>query len=220
MNEIITAITPEAILRTIKRHQILLYQGEVPRYAYILKKGIMKAYSINANGNEQISAFYIANDMFPITWIFNKTSSAIYYYETVTDCEVLTVDKNYLQNTVHAKPELLKAAFEYLLRSYTSTQMRITGLEQSRANEKIMFTLYYLAFRYGKETTPSIFTVELGLTQGTIADMVGLTRETTAVELNKLKKQGVVTYASKSYRINKAKLERLMGEDSFSSAGL
>ncbi len=57
----------------------------------------------------------------------------------------------------------------------------------------------------------------LELTHVVIADLVGLTRETTAIELNKLKKLGIVKYDSKEYVINKKKLEHHMGEDSFGS---
>lgn len=135
----------------------------------------------------------------------------------MTDCELVAFDKATLHELVYGKPRLLVKVFAYSMNNYTSAQMRITALEQSRANEKIMFTLYYLVFRYGVELRPGVFAVRLGLTHAVIAEMVGLTRETTAVELNKLKKAGAVTYNTKEYVIKREVLERLMGEDSFSS---
>ena len=91
----------------------------------------------------------------------------------------------------------------------------IVALEQSRAREKIMFTLYYLLFRYGRPTKSGNYVIELGLTHSIIASLVGLTRETTTTELSKLKRQKVVDYNLHSYVVNKQKLERLLGEDSF-----
>lgn len=217
MEDLQTELEKDGLNRAIKKRTILLYQGEVPRSAYFVRKGIIKEYSINSSGNEQIVSFYVAGDLFPMSWIFDKTSSTLYYYETLTDTEVLAVDKKTLHDTIYSKSRYLMNMFDYMKTSYTSALLRITSLEQSRASEKIMFTLYYLLFRYGHETKPGVYSVRLDLTHVLIADLVGLTRETTAIELNKLKKLGIVKYDSKEYIINRSKLEHFMGEDSFSS---
>lgn len=217
MQDILDSLAASGLPRAIKKRTVLLYQGEVPRSAYFLKKGVIKAYSINSAGNEQIVSFYVAGDLLPMSWIFGPVSSTLYYYEALTDCELVAFDRKVLHDLVYGKPRLLLKVFNYSMNNYTSAQMRITALEQSRANEKIMFTLYYLVFRYGVETKPDVYAVRLGLTHAIIAEMVGLTRETTAVELNKLKKTGAISYNTKEYLINRKTLERLMGEDSFSS---
>ncbi len=217
MQEIIDQLKPHTIARSVRKHTILLYQGEVPRSAYFITSGVMKVYTINSSGNEQIVAFFTVGDVFPATWIFGHTSSTLYYYEAMTDCKVLAVDKETLLKTLEEKPHLQKKMFDYIMTNYTSSLMRITSLEQSRAGEKISFTLYYLVFRYGREIKPGIYSVQMNLTHTVIADMVGIARETTAVEMNKLKKAGVVTYNSKEYIIDRQKLERAMGEDTFNS---
>ena len=78
-----------------------------------------------------------------------------------------------------------------------------------------MFTLYYLLFRYGRPTKSGNYSIELGLTHSIIASLVGLTRETTTTELSKLKRQKVLDYNLHNYTVNKQKLERMLGEDSF-----
>lgn len=217
MQDLLKLVAPDVANKTIKKRKVILYQGEVPRSAYIIHRGIVKAYNINSSGNEQIAAFYVANDLFPLTWIFDKTTSAIHYFEALTDCEVTMIDKEVLKATLAKEPALFKTILEYVMTNYTGALMRITALEQSKASEKVIFTLYYLAHRYGRELESGVFSVNLGLTQTTIADMVGLTRETTASELIKLKKLGVVSYQAKEYIINRKKLERLIGDDSFSA---
>lgn len=217
MQDIIDQLKAHTILRTVRKHSILLYQGEVPRSAYFIRSGVMKVYSINSSGAEQIVAFYTVGDLLPATWIFGNTTSTLYYYEAMTDCTVLAVDKSVLLETLDASPALQKIMFDYIMTNYTSSLLRITSLEQSRAGEKISFTLYYLVFRYGREIKPGIYSVQMNLTHTVIADMVGIARETTAVEMNKLKKAGVVTYNSKEYVIDRKKLEKIMGEDTFDS---
>jgi CRP-like cAMP-binding protein len=215
MDDLITAIRPQAVSRTFKKRSILLYQGEAPRAAYVLLNGVIKAYSLNTAGEEQVVAFYVRGDMLPASWIFDKASSTLYYYEALTDCEVLTMPKQELRDILYGNAELLKQALDYYVTNYTGLMMRVTALEQSRASEKIMFTLYYLLFRYGKETKPGVFLLNLQLTQSIIASLVGLTRETTATELGKLRRQKILNYSAQQYTVDKKALERTLGEDNF-----
>jgi len=216
MDEFIAAIRPHAVHRTFKKRSILIYQGEAPRAGFVILKGVIKAYSLNNAGEEQIAAFHIRGDMLPSAWIFGKASSTLYYYEALTDCEVLAVPKSDLHEVLFGKPEFMKAALDYYVTNYTGLMMRVTALEQSRASEKIMFTLYYLLFRYGKEIRPGVYVLKLQLTQSIIASLVGLTRETTATELGKLRTQKVLNYSAQQYTVNKQALERALGEDNFS----
>jgi CRP/FNR family transcriptional regulator len=215
MRDIISHIKPHATKRTFKKHSILLYQGEAPRMAYVVLSGVVKVYSINAAGEEQIVAFETRDDLLPTPWIFNKSSTTLYYYEALADCEVLALSRDDLQRLIAGSDALRTNLLDYFATNYTGLLMRITALEQSRAREKIMFTLYYLLFRYGRETRGGIFVVDLKLTHSVIASLVGLTRETTTNELSKLKSQKVLRYNAHQYAVDKAKLERLLGEDSF-----
>lgn len=215
MGDILNRIRTTATHRTFKKRSILLYQGEAPRMAYVLKSGVVKLYTINNAGEEQIVAFHARSDIFPSSWIFGKSSTTLYYFEALTDCEVLTMPREELYKALVASPELLNSTLDYFVTNYTGLLMRVTALEQSRAREKIMFTLYYLLFRYGKPTRAGRYVIELGLTHSIIASLVGLTRETTTTELSKLKRQKVLDYNLHNYTINKEKLERMLGEDSF-----
>lgn len=219
MQDLIAAAAPHATKRTLKKRSILLYQGEAPRMAYIMKSGIVKVYSINNAGEEQVAAFHGPGDLFPSPWIFNKTRTTLYYYETVTDSEVYTLQREKIQEIL-AQPQFLTRALDYFVTNYTGLLMRITALEQSRAREKIMFTLYYLLFRYGHQTRNGQYVVELPLTHSAIASLVGLTRETTSGEINKLKREEIIQYKSHTYVVDKQKLERALGEDSFQDVTL
>jgi CRP/FNR family transcriptional regulator, cyclic AMP receptor protein len=214
MKHIVDALTPNATKRAFKKGSILLYQGEAPRMAYIIKSGHVKVYTINNAGEEQIVTFHSANDIFPSPWLFGKTAATQYYYETFSDCEVLTLPRDILLERIHASPHA-PAIIDYLATNYIGMLMRVTALEQSRAREKIMFTLYQLLFRYGTENKPGIFTIDLPLTHSVIASLVGLTRETTTAELNNLKKQKIVSYVKRTYKVHKKNLERALGEDNF-----
>ncbi|HKX73515.1 MAG TPA: Crp/Fnr family transcriptional regulator [Candidatus Saccharimonadales bacterium] len=219
MHEVISAISSQATLRTYKKGSILLYQGEAPRMAYVIKSGDVKVYTINDAGEEQIATFHGAGDVFPTPWLFGNAQTTMYYYETFSNAELLTVPRELLLEHLY-KPEHIRETTDYYVKNYTGMLMRVTALEQARAREKIMFTLYYLLHRYGRQIKVGIYEVDLPLTHSAMASLVGLTRETTTTELNKLKKEKVVSYDRKTMTIDKARLERSLGEDSFKDVSL
>lgn len=220
MDDIAKLLPTQSTRRSVKKRSILIYQGEIPRQAYIVLSGVFKAYRLGNYGEEQIVGFRTKGDMFPETWLFNKTSSALYYYEALEDSEVLTVEKPVLLETIEQHKHLKERVFNYFVDGYTGLLMQITALEQSRAAEKLLLMMYYLMFRYGKETTAGIYRVDLHLTHTTLGSLMGLTRETTTMELGRLKRKNIVTYDSKGYVINRRELERRLGDESFSSLRL
>ena len=220
MEDIAGLLPTQSTKRSVKKRSILIYQGEIPRQAYIVLSGVFKAYRLGNFGEEQVVGFRTVGDMFPETWIFGKTSSAIYYYEALEDSEVLTIEKPVLLNLINTNPEIKDRVFDYVTTGYTGLLMQITALEQSRAAEKLLLMMYYLMFRYGKQTTAGVYKVELRLTHTTLGSLMGLTRETTTMELGRLKRKKVITYDSKSFTIYRTELERRLGDESFSGIHL
>lgn len=215
VEDIAKLLPTQTTKRSVKKRSILIYQGEIPRQAYIVLSGTLKAYRLGNFGEEQIVGFRTPGDMFPETWIFSKTSSALYYYEALDDVEVLTVEKPVLLDLINSRPELKEHVFNYMVSGYTGLLMQINALEQSRAAEKLLLMMYFLMFRYGKERSPGAFHVELKLTHTTLGSLMGLTRETTTMELGKLKRKKIISYDSKSFVIYRQELEKRLGDENF-----
>lgn len=202
--------------RSFKPKTPIIYQGEAPRNGYYITSGFVKAYTLQSSGEEQIVAFFGPGDFFPLPWLFEKTSSSIYYHESLESCQAISVTRQDIKDYVWKDQDIKDALLHKLVEDQAAYLMRITALEQSRAVEKILFTLYYLLYQFGIPTNnPNEHIIETKLTHATIASLVGLTRETTATELNKLKKKEVLNYGKKQYTINKERLEKAIGEDGF-----
>lgn len=102
-----------------------------------------------------------------------------------------------------------------MVNDHTALLMHITALEQSNAFDKIALTLYYLLIRHSVEKKPGLYTINIKMTQSMIASLVGLTRESTAMNIAKLKERGIITYSNFIYVVNRPNLEKMIGEDSF-----
>jgi len=203
-------------VRRFKAGTPIVYQGEIPRYGFFLKKGLVKVYNLHSSGSEQILRFYNPGSFFPLPWLYGKVKTEFYFYEAIEDCEVVSITKQDIQSIVESNPKIKQVIFDSLLEDQSALNLRIISLEQPRATEKLAFTFYYLLHRYGKHVRDDKYIVELSLTHTILANLVGLTRETITMEINKLKRKGALEYSKKIYTVDKQKLEQIIGEDSFS----
>lgn len=201
---------------SVSRHaknQIILFQGEAPRYAYAVKSGIVKTYNVNSQGIEQLVTFHTALDVFPFTWMWGKAPSALYYYEALTDCELYQVPRERYLDFIKSDKQLLIAELEQHAKNDVGRTMRLNALLNLKARDKLIHTLHYLAQIHGSPLKENFITINLDLTQQDLANLIGITRETAATELNKLKKSGAIYYSPGIlYQVNILKLNQLLND--------
>lgn len=198
-----------------RKNASIFFQGEIPRFVTLILDGVVKAYTINPEGEETIVSLYGRGSVLPTAWVNNQSATALFNYDAVNDVRVIKVRKSDFYDAIDTHPEMQREYLESLMKNQAELLLRTTGLSQSRAAEKICYTLYYLLFQYGLERGNDTYEIDLKLTQGMLASLIGQTRESTAKNLKVLKEAGVVDYTSSTYFINKRKLESYLGEDAF-----
>ena len=208
-------------LRAFKKKEIIVFQGEAPRSAFVVKTGTVKAYNLSVGGDEKPVAFYQCDSVFPAAWVYGQEASATYYYEAFTpQVEVYAIDRQEFVEFIKKRPELL---YQELLRALVDQlggSIRLNALQHSRASDKLIYTLHYLALSHGKPAGPGKIELTLDMTHQDLANLTGLTRETAATELNKLKKQGIIKYGKHvRYQLNLTQLARLLNDEFIADLG-
>jgi len=200
--------------REFKKGEIIIFQGEVPRCGYVVKRGVVKAYNLSVSGDEKPVAFYTTDAVFPGPWVYGKLPNSVYYYEAFTPTVTLTaIEREDFTSFIKSRPELLYMELEHYLLDQLGTSMRLNALQHSRASEKLLYTLHYLALNHGRTVGPQKIEIVLDLTHQDFANLTGLTRETAATELNKLKRNGVINYGKQMpYRLDLARLMSLLND--------
>lgn len=200
--------------KSYKRQKTILYQGEIPKSVYIIKKGIVRAYNILENGEERTIEFLAEGDIVAANWVFGNSGSTVYYYGAFTDVSLLLMPKEeftkYLQET-----EFTQQVIESISRRYIASTMHANALLQTYASTKIVQGLQFLVLSNGKKLPDGRYRITTRLTQQDVANLVGITRETAALELSKLKKKKIISYASFTYTVDYGALVRLSGGDEF-----
>jgi len=200
---------------TLKLGEPILYQGEVPRYAYLVKSGVIKAYDISSNGDEKIVALAAPGEFIPPAWVFNKSPVSLYYYAAFTDCDLYIVQRTIVQDYIAANSSVALKMFDQYMGLYTGAVQQVNALTQSKGIDKILYILQHLVMRFGRKVGVDSQIIRIRLTHKDIASMTGLTRETASVELNRLKKKGVISYKDQYYTVSTSKLQAMLGSDDF-----
>lgn len=199
-------------IKKYEKGAVILQQGIVPTSVYVVKSGFVKVYNITAQGEERPVLFDVTYEAFPIGWIFDKINQTYFYYEAFTDVELYLVPKEDYIGFLKSQPEQMWRALDYYVERHVNYQLRMHALEQSKAREKILYTLEFLARRFGIHTSEGRHKITLPLTQQDFANFIGLSRETTSIELSKLQRENVISYDKQSYSIDPLLLRNLLEE--------
>jgi CRP/FNR family transcriptional regulator, anaerobic regulatory protein len=200
-------------LKRFSKGEVILHQDERPTVAYIIKSGIVKSYNLTTHGEEKPIAFNLRNELFSLGWVFYKIERSQYYYEAFTDCELYFTPREDYQAFLKVHPDYEHQLFDQVVGRYIDYQMRVNALEQSKAADKVLLTLHFLARRFGHGLKSDLVQIQLPLTQQDMANFMGLTRETTGIELKKLERKGVVIVRRQNYVIHIDKLKEILGEE-------
>lgn len=195
-------------LRVLKKKQTILYQGEAVARVYQIKKGVIKAYSSFDNGSEAIIAMYGPGDFFPSSHDSETSSVSLFCYATMSDSvvEVCGLDEFAEKTKTYNQKDFS--------RKYLGALLHINALVQITAHEKLLHTLRYLALRFGTPLSGGVYTrINIKLTQQDIAELCNMSRETTNIELSKLKSKDVFTEKAKMYSVNLKLLNKHIGDD-------
>ncbi len=198
-------------LRKFDKDQILLVQDERPRDIFYVKSGFIKGYDINVDGIEQHIWLGATSDIIPYEWLFSAIDSTQLFYSAFTPLEVYVVNRQELIKFFEQNPDVLLHVAHDLAAKLSELTEKLTATEKPKASEKIVYMLNILAKRFGDENEAGDKTqITVPLTQQDIANLLGLTRETVATELKKLKDKGYVYYDKWQFVVYTDKIADLM----------
>lgn len=196
---------------------MILFQGEATSNIFVVKKGYVRAFTILSNGNEAIVSIFGAGDYFPNIFDKAKANVSLFYYETMSDVilESFTSEEFMKQKGGDA------STYADSSRRYLATLLHVNALMQVNAFEKLAYIMQYLAIRFGTTQAYNPYTrIDLKLTQQDLACLCNLSRETTNIQLMKLKTSGVVIERTKYYSVNLPALTKLIGDETISTVEL
>lgn len=192
-----------------EKGQTVLLKDEIPKGTYIIESGVIKTYTITADGEERIISIDTKGEDIPIGFTIGLIDKCQYFYEAYTRCVIRMVPcEAYLQHMATSNESLLKRHIR-ITKILLTNFRHIEALEQSKASDKVALSLLYLADTLGS-TFPNKAIKKLTVTQQEIANSLGLTRETAGQVLKKLEIKNLLQKSRNTYVLYIERLKKYL----------
>lgn len=183
---------PYARLRNYPKGQIILYEGDVPSDLYIIKSGVIKVHDIDNHGNEKILHIIKAPAMFPMVFFLGGSDQTKSFYTTITDAEVYVLPKSIVKEKMQANSELAIHVMHWFSREIHEVMVRLSSLEKTNTRDKLIAALKFLGVHHAIELKDKWRRVEFPVSHQLLADMIGVTRESTTMIMKELHNEKII----------------------------
>lgn len=191
------------------KNQIVFYQGDPLTNICLITKGYVKAYTILDSGDTRTLFLLGPGDIFPIafsTTLEWERYNIRYFYQSITDVDIEMIEKQIFKSKVDSDPMIMNTYITYMAATNEAIIHQLEMMKTKGAINKVAFLLPYLVKKLGQEVGKDTYQLNIKLSHQEIADLTGLTRETTTQQVKKLEKEGTIIQKRGTWII-KTKLE-------------
>lgn len=181
-----------AKVRHYPKGQIILYEGENPTDAFVVKSGAVKVYDIDEDGNEKILHIVKAPGIFPTIFLFGATGITNTFFTTVADSELYVLSRAEFEKRLVEDRELSVYCLRWFASEVSEMMRRMSSLEKTSTRSKLIATLGYLHRQHADGQRGGWSRVRFPISHQLLADMIGVTRESTTMVMKDLQKEKIV----------------------------
>ncbi|MEO5498986.1 MAG: Crp/Fnr family transcriptional regulator [Candidatus Saccharimonadales bacterium] len=197
-------------LRQFKKGEAILQAGQPADTLYVIRQGFAKVDSISRNGNQQLIWIASRYDIIPTESLFRARGELHFYYTALTDLDAFEIPKKDFLGMCENDIKVIREIALSMSAHYDDLLIRLRSVEQSSIREKLIYTLHYIATRFSSESVVHLNDLGLQFNHQDIGQMIGATRETTAIELKRLKDEGFINYSRSDFTIYTDKLAKFL----------
>jgi CRP/FNR family transcriptional regulator len=189
--------------------ELLFEDGDKMQALYAVRSGTFKTFIVNEEGEEQITGFHLAGDVFGFDAIASSEHrSFAKALETSMVCEIPYNTLDSLSNTI---PKLKRQVLKMMSSEILDDQKMLMLLNRKNAEERVASFISQLSARYHARGLSSV-EFRLVMTRIEIGNYIGLTVETISRLLNRFQKNGLIQIKGKSIMIiDSEKLQKTAG---------
>lgn len=173
-----------------KKRALILNSNDSASSVFYLKEGYIRVYRISDKGEELTVTILKPNDFYPLAYGINHQRNQ-YYLEALTFLSLWKAPVEHFTSYIKNHVDIYYELTTRVLNRFDDVLTRMESLVFSNASTKIATTLLLCGKSLGTEQKDDIV-IPLPLTHRDIATLVGITRETTSLEMKKLEKKGYI----------------------------
>lgn len=198
--------------KAFPKNQIIQYEGDKLSSVYLVEKGYVKNYTILDSGDTRTLLILGPGDIFPVVFSTEKNWSDYeirYFYQSLTDVELLALPASDFIHTVETNAEKRHAYMSFVAAANESMIDQLAAMKQKSAVGRVVHMMPFLIRKMGKRVGPAVYQLRVKLTHQELADLSGVTRETTTTLVKKLERQGAIKQKGGRIVIYKKLLDKI-----------
>jgi CRP/FNR family transcriptional regulator, cyclic AMP receptor protein len=165
-------------------------QGQAAECIFYIRKGKVKLSVVSQHGKEAIVATLNAGEFLGEGCLAGQPLRMA-TATTVADCNLYRIEKQVMQRMLHEKHEISQLFVTHLLSRNTRYESDLVD-QLFNSSEKRLARILLLLAHFGKESKSEL--VLPGVSQDSLAQMVGTTRSRVSHFMNKFRKLGFIDY--------------------------
>lgn len=126
------------IPKKVRKRQYILNAGDVCQYITFVEKGMLRSFTVDAEGSEHVVQFAIEGWWVSDVGSFVSGKEALYNIEALEDCELLHLSKSGMDELLEQLP-IMERFFRLLMqRNIVALQRRVVAYMSLSAEEKYL----------------------------------------------------------------------------------
>ena len=174
-----------------KKGEVVLRAGDPPSGALYLRSGLVRMSFATDTGDMLVLHVFKEGSIFPMPWIVNDEPNR-YFFEALTPVEIWRSPREDVLRLFVEKPELEHEMMKRMIRGLSGLMKRMEFLVFDSAYKKTILLLLYYVKNFSDDAMKGKLLIPL--THREIAAWIGTTRETASLQVETLKKNGLLEY--------------------------
>jgi len=175
------------------KNQNVFAQGEVADTIFYIQKGRVKLPVLSEQGKEAVVGILEPGQFFG-EGCLNGHPLRIATTTAMEESVITSITREAMIALLHAEPKLSEMFMAYLLTRNSRVEEDLID-HLFNSSEKRLACLLLLLAHFGKEGSPQ--PINPGISQETLAEMIGTTRSRVSFFMNKFRKLGLISYNGK-----------------------
>jgi len=182
-------------INEVKSGTLLFQEREPVQKVYILLRGKLSIGRIHENGKEFITKILNEEDLLLEYQLFKHSPKYYTFAKTITDCQLLTIDRKDFENLALSDTTLLISLSSHLSTAYIKANMKCQDLMMNGKRGGLYSVLIRLCHSFGVRCEEGIL-IDFPITHQELANLCYGTREVIQRILKDLREREVISYCN------------------------
>lgn len=181
--------------QSLRRRQTLYLPGDPADSVYLVLSGLLRVAKSAHRGREITLLLYEKGDLFAESTLFGETMRT-QTAEALLPSEVMLIPADKMRKILDENPSMLNKFNQWLWRKNSLYEQRLEELAFHDVPARLARSIMALAEKYSDRNGKKA-TIIFKITHQELSSLVGTTRETATLMLNRLRSAGAVTSAGR-----------------------